>query len=321
MDDTLVPVTVVSGFLGSGKTTMLNRALTSDHGKRVAVIVNELGEIGLDASLITGGESFVELDNGCLCCALNEDLVTTLDEIGRVEGLDHVLIETTGVADPLPIGHGVTRPMLQDRFRLDALLTTVDCVNLERSLAEAEEADMQIRRADILLLTKCDLVDQARVDEVIALLRESNPHARILRSDDPSALALLLDGRTDGTSQLLQDDGAGSGCGHAPDEHDDTCRVHHHGFTTLSVEVGDAPTIRLAFEEFLENLPDTIYRSKGIVRLDGERGRVVFHTVGGRVDLWMEPDSAESGCLVFIGKGLDRDALREEVEMLFGIAT
>lgn len=296
-----VPVTIIGGFLGSGKTTLLNRVLRGSHGRRVAVVVNELGEIGLDAELIEGGESFVELDNGCLCCALNEDLVITMGELGRRPDLDHVLIETTGVADPLPIGHGVTRPELHDRFRLDALVTTVDCINLEESMTRAEEPTLQIRRADVVILTKLDLASEADAARIEALVHELNPHARILRGDDDATLGILLDLAVERDLPEMTD----------ADRH------RHHDFQTLSVDVGEGSTIRLAFEEFLEFLPGEVYRSKGIVRIDGEPGRLVFHTVGGRVDLWHEPEEGGPGRLVFIGKGLDRAALESDVRELF----
>lgn len=296
-----VPVTIIGGFLGSGKTTLLNRILRGDHGRRVAVVVNELGEIGLDAELIEGGESFVELDNGCLCCALNEDLVITMGELGRRPDIDHVVIETTGVADPLPIGHGVTRPELNDRFRLDALVTTVDCKHLEKAMETAEEPTLQIRRADVVILTKLDLVSDEEADRVESIVRENNPHARILRGDDETTIDIILDLAIERVLPAI--------------EHDDLHR--HHGFQSLSVDVGDGSTIRLAFEEFLEFLPGEIYRSKGIVRIDGEPGRLVFHTVGGRVDLWHEPEEGGPGRLVFIGKGLDTKALETEVRELF----
>ena len=301
----IVPVTIIAGFLGSGKTTLLNRVLRGDHGKKVAVIVNELGEIGLDGSLIEGGESFVELDNGCLCCALNEDLTITMAEIGKREDLDHVLIETTGVADPLPIGHGVTRPDLEDRFRLDALVTTVDCLHLEEAMLQAEEPALQIRRADVVLLTKCDVAGAEKVAKITAIVESENPHARILRGDRSESLELILDAGLDAAPRV------------ASMEADEEDRGRHHGFDTLSVAVGEQGTIRLAFEEFLEFLPATVYRSKGIVRIDGEPGRVVFHTVGGRVDFWHDPERGGPGQLVFIGKGLDTVALKEEVQSLF----
>ena len=307
-EDTIpVPVTILGGFLGSGKTSLLNRALRNPGGRRIAVVVNELGEIGLDGALVEGGESFVELDNGCLCCALNEDLVTTLGEIGEVEGLDHVMIETTGIADPLPIGHAVTRAELGARFRLDALVTAVDCLNLERAMETAEEPDLQIRRADMCVLTKTDIADADQVSRIEARVAELAPQARVIRSDHEGLIELLLDAKLEGGSSASRQ------------TIEETERHRHHGFSTLSVDVGDRGTIRLAFEDFLEFLPPEIYRAKGIVKIEGEPGRLIFHVVGGRVDYWHEPGRGGPGQLVFIGKKFDKDSLREEVESLFEV--
>lgn len=302
-----VPVTIIGGFLGSGKTTLLNRLLHENHGRRLAVIVNELGEIGLDGSLIEGGEAFVELDNGCLCCALNEDLVTTLAEIGKEPDLDQVMIETTGIADPLPIGHAVTRAELGERFRLDALVTLVDVLNLEKAMAEASEPDLQIRRADLCVLTKTDLAAPEDVERIRSLIRERAPHVRILDAADKGFLDFLLDTRA---ADLMSSPSRST-----PTE----SHAHHagHGFETLSLDMGERGTIRLAFEEFLEFLPEQVYRAKGIVKLDGEPGRLIFHVVGGRVEFWQEPGLSGPSRLVFIGKGLEGERLREEVQGLF----
>jgi G3E family GTPase len=333
----VIPVTVVSGFLGSGKTTLLNRLLKTHHGKKLAVVVNEMGEVGVDGALLTGGARFVELDNGCLCCALNTDLVQTLGEIGERPEIEQVIIETTGVADPLPIGHAVMRHELKGRFRLDALVTTVDALNVERSIAEAAEAALQIRRADICLMTKCDLVDRRRRAEVRALIETHNPYTRILRSDEPDALPLLLDAHIEGELALFRKDDDPIGA--TPTNDDDhvpangECAAHdhgpecehlhtpganrHHGFKSISFRMGDRSTLRLMFQEFLEQLPRGVYRSKGIVRIEGEAGRLIFHTVGGRVDFWHDSESREPGRIVLIGRDFPLETMREEVESLF----
>lgn len=334
--DRVCPVTVVSGFLGSGKTSLLNRILRGKHERKIAVVVNEMGEIGVDAALLAGGERFVELDNGCLCCALNADLVQTLGEIAERGDIDQVIIETTGVADPLPIGHTVTRAELSGKFRLDSLVTTVDCLNIERAIAESEEAALQIRRADVCVMTKCDLVDRRRRAEVHALIETHNPNARILRGDEPQLIPLILDAHLDGQLHMYTAEGSempkpdpdavpdcrenhvhGPQCG---DHHTVPGANKHHGFKSVAIRLGDRATLRMMFQEFLEQLPRGIYRSKGIVKIDGEPGRLIFHTVGGRVDFWHDESSREPGRIVLIGRDFPLETMREEVESLFGDA-
>ena len=155
----LVPVTILGGFLGSGKTSLLNELLSQDHGKKIAVIVNEFGEVGIDGSLVTGGETFIELDNGCLCCVLSEDLDRTLIELKERGGFDALVLETTGLADPLPIAWNFSKPEVSDFFRVDAIACVVDCLNLDQALKDSTEAVAQVERADILIFNKLDLVD------------------------------------------------------------------------------------------------------------------------------------------------------------------
>ena len=298
-----IPATVISGFLGSGKTTLLNRLLAAPHGRRMAVIVNEFGEIGIDGSLVAGGERFVELDNGCLCCVLNADLVELLGQLGSRTDIDQVLVETTGVADPLPVGWAFSRPQLAGRFRLDALVTVADCLNLEAAADGSPEGRRQLQRADLLLMSKADLADPAREATVRDRLAALNPQAKVFRTTDPAGLDLLLETELRGEFAAAA---AASG------------QIHnHHGFESVAVEVGKRRADRDALEDFLEALPAAVYRSKGIVRVAGEEEWLVFHSVASRLDIDFLPRHDGAGALVFIGQGLDRKALREQVERLF----
>ena len=299
-----ISATVISGFLGSGKTTLLNRLLAEPHGRRIAVIVNELGEIGIDGSLVTGGERFVKLDNGCLCCVLNADLVELLGDLGKRQDIDHVVVETTGVADPLPVGWAFTRPQLEGRFRLDALVTVADCLNLEAAVDASAEGRRQVERADLLLVSKTDLADAAREAAVRDRLAALNPQAKIFRAADPEGLDLLLETELRGAFAAVAS--AANGQIH-----------HHHGFDSLAIDVGELRADRDALEDFLEGLPPAVYRSKGIVRVAGEEEWLVFHSVATRLEVDFLPRHDGAGALVFIGKGLDGAALRRGVATLF----
>jgi G3E family GTPase len=163
-----MPVTIITGFLGSGKTTLLNHILTNQQGLKTAVLVNEFGEIGIDNELIvTTGDDMVELNNGCICCTINSDLVEAVYRVlERQERVDYLVVETTGLADPLPVALTFLGTELRDMTRLDSIVTVVDAENYSLDLFNSEAAYNQIAYGDIILLNKVDLVDEADADPV-----------------------------------------------------------------------------------------------------------------------------------------------------------
>jgi G3E family GTPase len=330
------PVTVITGFLGSGKTTLLSALLKKEEMKNVAVIINEFGEVGLDHALVEhSDENVIELQNGCICCTIQGDLQKTMLDLidkmtkGDISYFDKVIIETTGLADPVPIIHTLISSMdLQRIYTLDGVITVVDATNGEKTLDLQPEAVKQAALAERIIISKIDLIEKDKVLSLETRLRAINPSIKIIKSSfgNVSISDLINLGAYDPFSksrdvkEWLAAESMDTHHDHDHDHHHVNVNRHDENIEAFSM-TSDKPVNMMAFGLFKDLLmaqmgPDLL-RLKGIINIEGKDRPAVIHGVQHIFHpvQWLErwPDSDKQTKLVFI----TRNVKKEQIEGLF----
>ena len=305
------PVTVITGYLGAGKTTLLNNLLTQPNGKKLAVIVNEYGEIGIDADLVMkSDEEILEMNNGCICCNVRGDLVRIIDKITtQNKSIDHIVIETTGLADPGPIIQSFwVEEILRDKTQLDGFVTVVDCFHFFKH-ENSCEAKEQVAFADQIILNKCDLVNTSQLDRLERTIKAMNPLAKIEKSAHSQITSDILSLGGFDLSKALEIE---------PDLLESDSHDHQNDISAVclnSVGSIDGSLFNKWIYGFVQTNGENLYRCKGILNIDNQPRRFVFQgvhmTLDGRPGAPWEPHQERTNQIVFIGTELDEADIKD----------
>jgi G3E family GTPase len=303
-----IPVTIISGFLGSGKTTLLNHVLSSEHGMKIAVLVNDFGEINIDSQLITNVEGeTISLANGCVCCTIRDDLAQAVKQLVESgENYQYIVTETSGVSEPAAAAMGlVMRPELSAKIQIDAIITVVDAEQLLELEGESRHLAIdQVENADIVVINKKDLVSAEKMVEVKNWVETQSPQARIIDADHGQVpLPVLIN----------------TGAHIASGEYDYNDHNHSDTFSTWHMSE-NKPLAFQAIYKFFKTLPLSVFRGKGFLHLNEVSDKqVILQMVGKRVTLtkgepWKERDKRSDIILIANQNDFDEKAITAQFE-------
>ncbi|MDR7247073.1 CobW family GTP-binding protein [Priestia megaterium] len=313
------PITILTGYLGAGKTTLLNRILTEKHNQKIAVIVNEYGEVGIDNQLVVDAdEEILEMNNGCICCTVRGDLIRILNtlvlsmEQGKVK-FNRILIETTGLADPAPVAQTFFMDKhLSEKFEVDSIVTVVDSKHITKHLDNHDEAQEQIAFGDVIILNKTDLISSDDLNSLERRINQMNPTAKRLYAQNCSIdLNEILGIHTFDVDRKIEIDP------HFLEEH----HHHHHDDKVSSIAFREEKPLDLDkvnhwMSYLVQEKGEDLLRYKGVLYIKGMKERIVFQGLhmlfSGKPDRRWKESERKITELVFIGKDLNKEELEKQ---------
>ncbi len=306
----MIPVTILTGFLGAGKTTILNQIIAGQPDKKFGLIINEFGEEGIDGQLVeSSGEEMVEMSNGCVCCVVRKDLQDAARKLVDSDRVDYIIIETSGLAEPIPVAQTFAEDTLDGKVQMDAIVCIVDCANYKLGTENYAVGMEQLVAADIVVINKINSESEQNLPALRDLIKKVNSFAAVIENRGDLKTDLLIQSDKWTVEKLVE-----TSANEHHHEHDD---VDEYIFSTKQ------PLNAQKLSDWLEHdFPQNVVRCKGFLKLEifpGQFGTFLCQIVGATrqlVPFVPKTDNfdSETSRLVFIGKGLDRQEIREKME-------